>query len=109
MMERQGLGQPSVIADDPSSGASLREKQQTSLEAIRRRCLARSIDMPSPGISSMSAPVLDENGRMLLALTVIGPSGAMDVGWSGAIAREMSEIANRITQALPHRTLTHAI
>ncbi len=109
MMERQGLGQPSAIAHDPSSGASLREKQQTSLEAIRRRRLARSVDMPSPGISSMSTPILDANGRILLALTVIGPSGAMDVGWSGAIAREMSEIAGLITQALPHRTLTHAI
>ncbi len=105
MRERQGLAQPHTIADDSESGGH----KHASVDAIRRRRLARSVDMPSPGISSMSVPVLDADENLLLALTVIGPSGTMDIGWDGAIAREMSETAKRITQALLDRTPTHAV
>lgn len=105
MLERQGLAQPRTIAGDGEARAD----KQASLDAIRRRRLARSVDMPSPGISSMSVPVLDADGRLLLALTVIGPSGAMDTGWDGTIAHEMTETADRIMQTLLHRTPTHAV
>lgn len=105
MMKHQGLAQAQLIAGDCAS----RPDKQASLDAIRRRRLARSVDMPSPGISSMSVPVLDANGTLLLALTVIGPSGAMDIGWDGSIAREMTEAAKRIAHALPHETPTHAV
>jgi DNA-binding IclR family transcriptional regulator len=108
MMERQGLSRPHVGADDAFFGAHEPAQWQAQLDDTRRRGIARNVDMPSPGISAMSVPVLDADQKLLLALTVIGPSGTMDVGWNGAIARELREVAQRITQALSHRSLSNA-
>jgi DNA-binding IclR family transcriptional regulator len=59
------------------------------LVAIRARGLESSVDAPSPGISSLSAPVLDQGGRLSLALTVIGSTGTIDVTADGPIARAL--------------------
>ncbi|MFM0737907.1 IclR family transcriptional regulator [Paraburkholderia xenovorans] len=66
------------------------------LAAILKRGLESSIDAPSPGISSLSAPVLDADGRLCLALTVIGPTGAIDVADDGPIARALLAAAHDI-------------
>ncbi|WP_073428759.1 IclR family transcriptional regulator [Paraburkholderia terricola] len=67
-----------------------------TLAAIRTRGLETSVDAPSPGISSLSAPVLDTDGRLSLALTVIGSTGAIDVAADGAIARALLAAAHDI-------------
>ncbi|CAN7562542.1 IclR family transcriptional regulator [Paraburkholderia terricola] len=67
-----------------------------TLAAIRTRGLETSVDAPSPGISSLSAPVLDTDSRLSLALTVIGSTGAMDVAADGAIARALLAAAHDI-------------
>ncbi|NML31000.1 IclR family transcriptional regulator [Paraburkholderia sp. G-4-1-8] len=108
MMERQGLTPPHVGAEEASLDPNEPAQWQAGVDDARRRGIARSVDVPSPGISSMSVPVLDAQRELLLALTVIGPSGTMDVGWNGAIARELREVAQHIAQALPHRSPTHA-
>ncbi|HEX7933547.1 MAG TPA: IclR family transcriptional regulator C-terminal domain-containing protein [Paraburkholderia sp.] len=59
------------------------------VHAIRARGLEFSVDSPSPGISSLSAPVLDHEGRLALALTVIGSTGVIDVAADGPIARAL--------------------
>ena len=69
---------------------------QASLTAIRARGLESSVDAPSPGISSLSAPVLDSDGRLLLALTVIGSTSAIDVATDGPIARALLATAREI-------------
>jgi DNA-binding IclR family transcriptional regulator len=66
-----------------------RDAFAATLDAIRTRELECSVDAPSPGISSLSAPVLDANGRLCLALTVIGSTGAIDVAADGATARAL--------------------
>jgi DNA-binding IclR family transcriptional regulator len=67
-----------------------------TLDRIRERGLESSVDAPSPGISSLSAPVLDGDGRLLLALTVIGSTGAIDVAADGPIARALLAAAHDI-------------
>ncbi|WGS52171.1 IclR family transcriptional regulator [Paraburkholderia sp. D15] len=67
-----------------------------TLDEIRARGLARSVDAPSPGISSLSAPVLDADGALSLALTVIGSTGAIDVAAGGPIARALLATARDI-------------
>ncbi|WP_144139779.1 IclR family transcriptional regulator [Paraburkholderia sp. BCC1884] len=67
-----------------------------TLNAIRARGLECSVDTPSPGISSLSAPVLDAHGRLSLALTVIGSTGAIDVSADGPIARTLLAAARDI-------------
>ena len=53
------------------------------------RGIERSVDVPSPGVSSMSVPVFDGAQRMQLALTAIGPTGlaAMSTGTARSRAR----------------------
>ena len=65
-----------------------------------QRGIERGVDAPSPGISSMSVPVFDASKRMQLALTVIGPSGSIDVAWDGPIARALLATAGDIAQLL---------
>jgi DNA-binding IclR family transcriptional regulator len=67
-----------------------------ALHRIRARGLESSVDAPSPGISSISAPVLDIDGRLSLALTVIGSTGAIDVTADGPIARALLAAAHDI-------------
>ena len=83
----------------PAFGAPLRAR----LDDIRARGMERGIDAPSPGISSLSVPVFDAERRMQLALTVIGPSGSIDVGWDGPVARALRDASRRVTDALVDR------
>lgn len=69
---------------------------EATLDAIRACGLECSVDAPSPGISSLSAPVLDADGRLVLALTVIGSTGAIDVAADGPIARALLAAAHGI-------------
>ncbi|WP_175921239.1 IclR family transcriptional regulator domain-containing protein [Burkholderia latens] len=73
---------------------------QAELDAIRARGIERGIDRPSPGVSAMSVPVLDADGRLQLALTVIGSTGSIDVGWDGPIATALRDAARQATASL---------
>jgi DNA-binding IclR family transcriptional regulator len=94
--------------DDPPRVAAMRAHQgepdafdaAARIEAIRARGIERSIDTPSPGVSSMSVPVFDGAHRLQLALTAIGPTGLCDVAWDGPIARALAAAARDITQLL---------
>ncbi|ASW01858.1 IclR family transcriptional regulator [Paraburkholderia aromaticivorans] len=77
---------------------------EAALDAIRARGLESSVDAPSPGISSLSAPVLDADGRLSLALTVIGSSGVIDVAADGPIARALLATAREIGARLATQT-----
>jgi DNA-binding IclR family transcriptional regulator len=71
-----------------------------TLAAIRERGIERSIDAPSPAVSSLSVPVLDATGRLRLALTVVGSTGAIDVGWRGPVALALLDTAAAIRDAI---------
>jgi DNA-binding IclR family transcriptional regulator len=73
---------------------------EAALVAIRARRLECSVDAPSPGISSLSAPVLDASGHLCLALTVIGSTGAIDVAADGPTARALLATAHDISTEL---------
>lgn len=83
-------------ADQSATAAPRDAAFQTSLEKIRARGLESSVDAPSPGISSLSAPVFDPDGRLALALTVIGSTGSIDVAADGRIARALLGAAREI-------------
>ncbi|TCK39069.1 IclR family transcriptional regulator [Paraburkholderia sp. BL8N3] len=73
---------------------------EARLAEIRARGIERSVDAPSPGISSMSVPVFDGAQRMQLALTAIGSSGSIDVGWDGPVANALLATARTVTDLL---------
>lgn len=92
----------------PRSGRSVqsmvpvaqRSAFDATLASIRTRGLERGVDAPSPGISSLSVPVCDATGRLLLALTAIGTTGSIDVAWQGPVARALRDTARAITAGL---------
>ena len=91
--------------DRRRTGQSATDAQwRARLDEIREHGIERSIDVPSPGISSLSVPVFDAERRMQLALTVIGSSGSIDVTWDGPVARQLLETAQRVTDALANPT-----
>lgn len=79
---------PAVAADRVRFDASLNE--------TREHGMSRSVNMPSPSVSSLCAPVFDASGRLRLALTAIGPTAALDVAWDGAAASALRATANAI-------------
>jgi DNA-binding IclR family transcriptional regulator len=84
--------------------AATRASFDATLAAIRTRGIERGVDAPSPGISSLAAPVLDADGQLRLALTVIGPTGSIDVKWDGPVARALLSAARDIGMEImaPH-------
>ncbi|MGZ2747836.1 IclR family transcriptional regulator [Burkholderia stagnalis] len=81
----------------PAADAATR---QADIDAIRSRGIERSVDLPSPGVSAICVPVLDADGRLQLALTVIGSTGSIDMAWDGPIATALRDAARQATAAL---------
>ncbi|RQQ39018.1 IclR family transcriptional regulator [Burkholderia stagnalis] len=94
-----GAGDALAGADGtrPAPDAAAR---QAEIDAIRSRGIERSVDLPSPGVSAMCVPALDADGRLQLALTVIGSTGSIDVAWDGPIATALRDAARQATAAL---------
>lgn len=73
---------------------------QAELDAIRARGIERGVDLPSPGVSAMCVPVFDADGKLQLALTVIGSTGSIDVDWDGPIAAALRDAARQASASL---------
>ncbi|MFC3109020.1 IclR family transcriptional regulator [Undibacterium arcticum] len=73
------------------------------LGEVRRRGVARSVGEPTAGINALSAPVFDHAGNIVLAVTVIGASGALDPSWTGDAAIKLKECATQISEKMGYR------
>ena len=101
MAQSQALAPDASLTGDSAGKAPVVDAQWFKrFDAIRTRRIERGIDAPSPGISSLSVPVFDAQQRMQLALTAIGSSGSIDVGWDGEVARQLLETARHVTETL---------
>lgn len=70
------------------------------LAAVRQRGMERSIDTPSPAVSSLAMPLVDADGTLRLVLTAIGSTGAIDVDWQGPVARTLRGAIDDIARAM---------
>lgn len=66
------------------------------LRDIRRRRLARTVGEVYADLNSMTAPVFDGRGRILLTFTVFGPATTCSADWDGPIARGVAASARRV-------------
>lgn len=72
------------------------------LDEVRRHGLGRAEGAVIAGVSALSAPVFDHRGAMVLALTAIGPSAALDTRWSGSVAMALRSAARSVSARLGH-------
>ena len=70
------------------------------LQEVRRHGLSRSEGETLPGVNAMAVPIFDHGGEIAAAVTAIGPAGIFDIGWQGAIARELRACAQRVARKL---------
>ena len=74
-----------------------------TLEEIRTRAMHRSVGGIVEGVSALAVPVFDSDAQMALALTAIGPSGAFDAAWDGAVARGLTATATELMREIGGR------
>lgn len=79
------------------------EHLQAMLADIRVHGMARAVGNPLPGVDALSVPVFDHTGKLVLAITAIGPSGLFDVSWNGSIAQPLHACAQEISRKLGWR------
>lgn len=91
--ERQALGQAGT------SGLNTRADVDQLLADVRARGLARFADLLA-GIDAFSAPVFDHRGRLTLAITVLGQTGAFDADWNGRVAALLRSTAAKLSRRL---------
>jgi DNA-binding IclR family transcriptional regulator len=77
---------------------------QRELDDVRRHGLGRAEGAVVAGVSALSAPVFDHRGAMVLALTAIGPSAALDTRWQGPTAQALRDAAAAVSARLGHRS-----
>ncbi|MCR5863906.1 IclR family transcriptional regulator [Aquincola sp. J276] len=73
---------------------------EAQLDEVRRRGLARAVDLSLPGVSALAAPVFDGRGAVVLSITAIGPSATFDSDWDGPLATELKRVADGLSRRL---------
>ncbi|RZL93685.1 MAG: IclR family transcriptional regulator [Variovorax sp.] len=73
---------------------------EAEIQDVRARGLSRSEGEILPGVSAMSAPVLDHTGAIVLAVTAIGPAAIFDTSWQGEVAGALRACADQVSQRL---------
>ncbi len=96
MLEQETLR---LYGADPVTRPSAASRAKL-FDDVRRRGLARAVGKPIPGINALSAPVFDLDGRIVLAITALGPSGTFDAHWDGELARAIAACAATLSRRL---------
>lgn len=78
----------------PEAGAS------ETIEQVRQRGVARAEGDFMQGMSAFAAPVLDDRGRLVLSLTVLGYKAGFDHRWSSPVVAALREAATRLSRTL---------
>lgn len=73
------------------------------LREIRERGFELSVDSPSPGVSSICAPVCNADAQFLLSLTLIGSTGSIDVHPGGRTVRALLSGCKDVAQQIQDR------
>lgn len=70
------------------------------LADVRARGLARIAGDITPGINAIAAPVFDNRGYPAAVITVVGPAGSLDYGWSGPVATALRKRTGDLSRKL---------
>jgi DNA-binding IclR family transcriptional regulator len=86
-----------------SSSASEQARFFRLLDEARRRGLARTTGERYPGLNSMSAPIFDPNGAVILAITAFGLHPTFPADWDSPIAKAVAACASAVSQRIGGR------
>jgi DNA-binding IclR family transcriptional regulator len=89
-----------LAAESGHRTAKLDAELQADLVRIRAARFCSLVDGSVHGITALSAPVFDGFGRMVLALTAIGPGATLAASTKSAAARELARAADAISAQL---------
>jgi len=81
--------------DTPSNRDGLEEM----LAAIRKAGVSRCRDALLANFTSLSAPIFDQTGFMIAAITLMGPTGSIDDSLNGPIAEALRVRAREVSQS----------
>jgi DNA-binding IclR family transcriptional regulator len=77
-----------------------RDTYDATIRLTQDRGYGAATDMPTPGISAVSAPVFDYTGRLLAAVTVFGPTALMSPGEDNRVASRLLEFTTKLSDDL---------
>lgn len=70
---------------------------------VRERGIARAQGEPIPGVNAFCSPVFDQDGALLLAITVLGAAGDLPSPWSSPVAASLSHACQALSGRLGWR------
>ena len=76
------------------------EEIEARLSTIRQAGFSRAQGLTVTGINALSAPIFDRNGRICLALTLMGPGENFDSSDEGLLAKTLLNCSQRISTLL---------
>ncbi|MFN5049974.1 IclR family transcriptional regulator [Roseateles sp.] len=92
-----------VLALEKLGADYLDQQLGPQLSQIRQQGLASARDAVVDGVSALAAPVFDEQGSMVLSLTLIGPSGSLDLSPLGSEAQALMRGGAELSRQLGWR------
>jgi IclR family transcriptional regulator, KDG regulon repressor len=102
VIRQQGL--PKMARNTITNGTQLLEE----LRNIRQQGVATNIEENIDGVICVGAPIRDETGRVIAALSVSGPATRMEVILEGA-KQEVKRVGNRISALLGYTSAADGV
>ncbi|MCF8199165.1 MAG: IclR family transcriptional regulator [Sulfuritalea sp.] len=81
-----------------------RAQLDTLIADFRQHGMSRAVGSVIPGINAFSAPVFNHDGKMVLAITGLGPAGLFPPNWNGPMAKAIRAAAQTVSRQLGWRT-----
>lgn len=79
------------------------EEMLAEFQRVRAAGLCTTVDNPVPGVSALAAPIFDHTGRIILVITVIGPTAKVDVNADGGHAHALLAFTRRLSAELGYQ------
>ena len=103
------LIEESMLEDERRLGPDIakcidREELQSLVSEIRQQGLSRTINNPTPGVSSFAAPVFDYSGNLVLGITLMGRTRSFDSEWNGKDANAAKACSIEVSRRLGHQS-----
>lgn len=94
-----------INARGADTRAPITRAQLDALTAdFRQHGMSRAVGSVIPGINAFAAPVFNHEGKMALAITVLGPAGLFPPNWNGPMPKAIRAAAQTASRQLGWRT-----